>query len=64
LTANNTVDAGSTVTYIVALEDTVIIPASNTVDWSVSLTNVNFNTPALNANAYYNVGQLPMTEVK
>jgi hypothetical protein len=63
LTANNTVDAGSTVTYIVALENTVINPALQNQDWSVSITNLVFDT-TLNANLYNNVAQLPMTEVK
>ena len=59
---NSTVDAGNTVTYIVALEGTVINSQSYSQDWSVSLTNVEF--AGLNASAYYNVGSFPITETK
>ena len=60
LTSNNIVDAGNTVTYIVAIEGA--ISSSENRDWSVSLTNVVF--AGLNASDYLNVGSFPMTEVK
>ena len=62
LTANNVIDAGSTVNYIVAIEGAVVNPASYTTDWSVSLTNANFGW--LFASTYYNVAAFPFTSVK
>lgn len=62
LTANNTVDAGNTVTYIVVLDGAIIDSTSNSQDWSVSLTNVQVGT--MNANAYDNVASFPITETK
>ena len=63
LTANNTVDAGNTVTYIVAVEGVVVDSSKYSQDWSVALTNVLFNT-SLNANLFNNVASFPITEVK
>lgn len=60
--ANKTVDAGSTNTYIVAIEGVVISSGSQTQDWSISMTNVQVGT--INANEYDNMGQFPITEVK
>jgi len=59
---NSTVDAWSTVTYIVALEWALVDPASNSTDWNVTLKNVYFGW--VGAATYYNLGTLPMTEVK
>ncbi|MEI6672486.1 MAG: S-layer homology domain-containing protein [bacterium] len=63
LNANNTVDAGNTVTYIVAVEGVVVDSSKYSQDWSVALTNVLFNT-SLNANLFNNVASFPITEVK
>ena len=62
MTANNTVDAGSSVTYIVVLDGALINSSSNTQDWSVSLTDVLFG--GLNASSYDNAGAFPITETK
>lgn len=59
-TANNTVDAGSTTTYIVVVEATSNDASKDA--WTIKLTNVDFG--AFQANAYDNVGQFPITEVK
>ncbi|MBU1759096.1 hypothetical protein KKG31_08505 [Patescibacteria group bacterium] len=60
--ANSTVDAGSTVEYIVALQGALIDPASSSQDWNVSLTDIYFG--GITASTYNNIGELPMTEVK
>ena len=66
LTANNgvnsTVDAGSTVTYIVTIEGALVNSTSNSQDWSVSLSDVYFGGFA--ASTYNNVGAFPITETK
>lgn len=62
LNANNTVDAGSSVTYIVVLDGALINSSSNTQDWSVSLTDVLFG--GLSASSYDNAGAFPITETK
>jgi len=62
LTANNTVDAGNTVTYVVVLDGAIIDSQSNSQDWSVSLTNVQVGT--MNSSAYDNVASFPITETK
>lgn len=43
LTANNVVDAGTSATFIVVLENTVVDGVSNSQDWSVSLTDIVFD---------------------
>jgi hypothetical protein len=66
LTSNNIIDSGVSVTYIVVIEGIVIDSASNNQDWSVSLTNANFNSGNLSVvvSDYVNLGTLPITEVK
>ena len=71
LTANNknTVDAGSSATYIVTVEGVIGGVPSVTPDWNVSLTNVGLDTNSdtvvdVQAASYNNVGQFPITEVK
>jgi hypothetical protein len=62
-TANQTVDAGNTVTYIVAVEgltSDASVPGNQ--DWSVSLTDVLFGSSS--AAAFDNVASFPITEVK
>ncbi|EKE29673.1 MAG: hypothetical protein ACD_2C00125G0001 [uncultured bacterium (gcode 4)] len=61
--AKNTVDAGSTATYIVAIEGTIIDATAQQSSWTISLNDVVFGT-AISAKNYYNVGQFPITEVK
>lgn len=60
--ANNTVDNGSTNTYIVVLEGVVVDGGSNSQDWSVSLSNVFFD--GIWADSYDNLGDFPITETK
>lgn len=60
-TANQTVDAGSTNTYIVVINGTVDASA-NTPSWTVRLTNLEVGT--INASAYNNMGEFPITETK
>lgn len=60
--ANNTVDNGSTNTYIVVLEGVVVDGDSNSQDWSVSLSNVFFD--GIWADSYDNLGDFPITETK
>ncbi|MDD2916366.1 MAG: S-layer homology domain-containing protein [Candidatus Gracilibacteria bacterium] len=61
--AKNTVDAGTTATYIVVVENAIGDGTNGTKDWTVSLKDVKFGG-TLNATNYYNVGSFPMTEVK
>lgn len=62
LSANNVVDAGTTTSYIVTVEG--IVGNAATQDWSVSLTDINFDA-ALMATAFNNVGGgLAITESK
>jgi len=60
-TANQTVDAGSTNTYIVVITD-VVANGTTTSDWSVSLSNLVVD--GVNANVYTNMGEFPITETK
>ena len=61
--ANDTVDAGQTVTFIVVVTGLAVDPNSNSQDWSLTLTNLGFN--GLDATDYDNVGAaLPITESK
>ncbi|MDD3145219.1 MAG: S-layer homology domain-containing protein [Candidatus Gracilibacteria bacterium] len=60
-TGNKTVDAGSTNTYIVVIDGTIDANA-NTPSWTVRLTNVLVGS--INANAYTNMGEFPITETK
>ncbi|MDD2908049.1 MAG: S-layer homology domain-containing protein [Candidatus Gracilibacteria bacterium] len=60
-TANQTVDSGSTNTYIVVINGTIDANA-NTPSWTVRLTNLEVG--AINANAYTNMGEFPITETK
>lgn len=61
--ANNIVDAGQTVTYIVVVTGLAVDPSSNSQDWSITLTDLGFD--GLSAVAYDNVGgNLPVTESK
>lgn len=60
---NNVVDAGTTATFIVVIENAVVDAGSNSQDWSVSLTDIAFD--GLVATDYDNVGgTLPLTESK
>lgn len=64
LNANNSVDAGTTATYIVVIENAVVDGGSNSQDWSVSLTDIDFGAGLL-ATDYNNVGgALAITESK
>lgn len=64
LSNKNTVDAGSTATYIVVVEGaTGDANVTGTKDWTVSIKDVTFGD-TLKATDYYNVGSFPMTEVK
>lgn len=60
-TANKTVDAGSTNTYIVVINGTVEASA-NTPSWTVRLTNLVVGS--INASSYNNMGEFPITETK
>ncbi len=66
LTANNTVSVGNTATYIVVVEGAIVDSSSSSQDWSVSVSDVSFNTwvATLNAADYKNVASFPMTETK
>ena len=66
MTAKNTVDAGDTVTYIVVVEGILVNSASTSQDWSVSMTDIDFDGGwgILTAVTYPNIGSLPMTETK
>lgn len=57
---NQTIDAGSTVTYIVVVEGAVV--GANTPDWTVTLSDVTFD--GISAAAYTNAGEMPISEVK
>lgn len=60
-TANGkgTVDAGSTVTYIVLVEGAIGASGSNTLDWNIRLTDVQFGDAfVVSANAYTNLCRL------
>lgn len=59
----NTVDAGSTVTYIVAIEGAVWASNSNTLDWNVKLSDVDLGN-SISAATYNNLGSFPITETK
>ncbi len=65
-TAQNTVDAGSTNNYIVVLEGVVAQSGANTLDWQVSLSNLEVvsGNVTINANAYNNMGEFPITETR
>ncbi len=63
----NTVDAGSTVTYIVLVKGAITDSNVNgTPDWNLTLNDVEFEAGSLTLNAvdYYNVATLPITETK
>lgn len=63
-TANRTIDAGTTTTYIVVIEGAIVDSNSTSHDWSVSLTNLNFGAN-LDATGFDNIGgALPITETK
>lgn len=57
-----TVDAGSTNNYIVAIEGALIDATANTPSWTIRMTNLLVGS--INANAYDNMGQFPLTETK
>lgn len=65
-TAQNTVDAGSTNAYIVVLEGVVAQSGANTLDWQVSLSNLNIvsGSATISANQYNNMGEFPLTETR
>ncbi len=65
-TAQNTVDAGSTNAYIVVLEGVVAQSGANTLDWQVSLSNLNIvsGNATISANQYNNMGEFPLTETR
>ncbi len=58
----NTVDIGSTSTYIIVADGAVIDAWSPSSDWSILLKNVTFDW--LSAKDYSNIGQFPISEVK
>jgi hypothetical protein len=58
-TNNKNVDAGSTNTYIIAIE-WAVFEWSGTPDWSVSLTDL--ETTTYKISQYQNLGELPITE--
>lgn len=65
----NTIDAGSSATFIVTVEGVAGGVANVTPDWNISLSNLNLDTNGdsvtdIQAAAYNNVGQFPITEVK
>jgi hypothetical protein len=61
LTVNQSVDKGTSVTYIVRVTGIAIEPSSNTQDWTITLTDVDAGT--YDATDYENVGtNLPITE--
>lgn len=67
--AKNTVDAGSTVTYIVVVEGALVDSSAQSVDWTLSLKNVVLDTKndasvLIDGSAYNNVGSFPITESK
>lgn len=59
--ANQTVDAGSTNTYIVVVTG-VVANGATTTDWAVSLSNLTIS--GVSANTYTNLGEFPITETK
>jgi hypothetical protein len=65
----NTIDAGSSATFIVTVEGVAGGVANVTPDWNISLSDLGLDTNGLGsvtiqAAAYNNVGQFPITEVK
>jgi hypothetical protein len=63
-TINNTIDAGSTNTYVVVVSD-ALYNAGWTPDWSVSLTDLAIGRNATyNISQYQNLGELPLTETR
>jgi hypothetical protein len=62
LSANNVVDAGTTTSYIVTIEN--IVGNAATQDWSVSLTNINFDGGLIATNFNNVGGGLAITESK
>jgi hypothetical protein len=66
VTAYPTVDAGSTNHYIVVVNGAVIDSTAQSVDWTMSVTNVTYNlgTTDVTAATYDNMGTFPITEVK
>jgi hypothetical protein len=59
---NSSIDAGSTVNYIVAIEGALVDPVSNSQDWSVTLNDAFFG--GIGAASYTNLGALPFTSTK
>ncbi len=64
--ANQTVDAGSTNTYVVVIEGIVVDSTAYTQGWTVSLSDLNFSSAgnAVNVSSYQNLGSLPITDTK
>ncbi len=65
LSANNTVDEGITMNYIVVLEG--VIASGADPDWTVSLNDINFDASVstdVDVADYENLGDLPITETK
>ena len=62
LSGLNTVDAGSTNTYIVVVEGILVDGTANSQDWTVSLSDLTIS--GVSANTYDNLGDFPITETK
>lgn len=62
VTSSTTVDAGATVTFIVAFPDAIVKEGSSSQDWNVSLTGMTVNN--VQVSPYYNVAEFPITERK
>lgn len=62
--ANQTVDAGSTNTYIVVIEG--VTPSNTDANWTVRLSNMQVvsGTSVINSSSYNNMGEFPITETK
>ncbi len=62
VTGPTTIDAGTTVTFIVAVPGALINSTSSSQDWIITLSAINIDS--LNVAPYTNVGEFPMTERK
>ena len=61
--AKTSVDAQSTATYIVVVENAIGDGSAGNKDWSIKLNNVTFSD-TLSASTYKNVASFPIVEVK
>ena len=67
LSANNTVDEGITMNYIVVVDGVAVDALANSSDWTVSATDINFDASVatdVDVADYENLGDLPITETK